>query len=74
MFHQRFEKMFNIPSSGLKWMVNRNWTHFNLEDGGRTVLWNAGIQLPHYMVQQPRKIWILSSLQWKPHISHILMD
>jgi hypothetical protein len=30
-------------------------THFNPEDWGSMVLWNTGIQPPHYMVQQPRK-------------------
>jgi hypothetical protein len=41
-----------------------------LEDGGSTVLWNIGIQSPHYMVQQPRKPYVLFPLLCKPQISH----
>jgi len=34
-------------------------THLTPEDGGGKVLRNAGIQPPHYTVQQPRKPLIL---------------
>jgi len=34
-------------------------THLDPEDGDSTVLWNIGIQPPHYTTQQPRKTQIL---------------
>jgi len=37
-----------------------------VEDGGNMALQNIGIQPPHYMVQHPRKSWILSLPSWKP--------
>jgi hypothetical protein len=42
----------------------------NPEDGSSTVLWNFGIQPPHYPAH-PRKPWIMSSPLWKPQISYL---
>jgi len=36
-----------------------SWFSAWLHNGGSTVLQNSGIQLPHYMVQQPRKLQII---------------
>jgi len=40
--------------------MNIEMQHFGPEDGGGTVLRNAGIQPPYYTAQQLRKLWILN--------------
>jgi hypothetical protein len=45
-------------------------TYFSIEDGGRMVLQNGGIQPPHYMVKLLRKPQILLPPPWKPQIIH----
>jgi len=42
--------------------------HLNPENGGRTALRNSCIQLPHYTAQQLRRLHIISSPLWKPHM------
>jgi len=69
---QDFGRLTKLPQTITEWNsqfkgVMKGFTMpFNAEDGGSTVLWNVGLQPPHYMVQQYRKPWILSSLMWKP--------
>jgi hypothetical protein len=45
--------------------------YFNPQDESSTCLQNIGIQPSHYMAQPPSKLQILSSMLWKPQISHI---